>query len=152
MISLIQKYYIRYGYLLRYGIAGVVGGVVQEGTLYVWVEIFGGEEYYLTGVVLGFLVALVIVFPLQKYWTFRDETTHRTKKQFVIYGAVALGSLFANILLMHLFVETLNIGIYVSQALTIMVVAGTSFLLNRYVTFYEASGVSNSEKIGPLSQ
>jgi len=142
MIALFRTLYNRYGYLPRYGIAGLIGGLIQEGTLYLWVEIFGKEEYYLLGVVFGFCAALAIVFPIQKYWTFRDDTTHRTRTQFIAYGMIALGSLLANVLLMHLFVEYMGIGIYIAQALTIVLVAGASFLLNRFITFRSGSVLS----------
>lgn len=123
------------GFVLRYGAVGVLGGLIQETVLYVWIDVAGLSAQYLLGVVVGFFVSLAIVFPLQKFWTFRDDSTNRTRTQFFLYSVIAVASLLGNIFLMHLFVSILKFNPYFSQAITIMCVAGTSFLLNYAFTF-----------------
>lgn len=123
----------RIKFLMRYGVAGALGGLSQLGMVYLLVELF--HLWYMIGVVLGFFVALAVSFTLQKYWTFREPSTEHAKRQFVWYTLIALGSLGGNIVLMYMFVERVGMWYLLAQAFTIAIVAGSGFLLNNYITF-----------------
>jgi putative flippase GtrA len=145
--------------LLRYGVAGAFGAFVQTFTLYLWVTVFGLQETYLFGALLGFCLALAITFLLQKHWTFRDHTKYRTERQLMWYAGVAVINAFINIALLALtkhLVSTLGIdffaGWYLLAQLTIVGFAsGVSFLLNYNLTFrHEMSAVEESLESPPL--
>lgn len=123
--------------LLRYGITGVTGGVIQTLTLAWWVEIVSDHDQtrYRPGVILGFCTALIVTFLMQKYWTFRDRSHARATRQFILYGVIALASLFGNAWLMYLFVEGVGMWYIAAQLLTIAIVSGLSFILNYLLTF-----------------
>ena len=87
-------------FLIRYGITGVAGGVIQIAFLYIWISFLGLQKSYLLGLVFGFIVALVVSFLLQKYWTFRDRATHKIPRQLLLYGTVALSGLALNAVLL----------------------------------------------------
>lgn len=123
----------RLSFLFRYAISGGVGALIQLFADMVAVEILG--LHYQWGVIAGFLVALAVVFTMQKYWTFRDRSNGTAPVQFVVYTAIALGSLVANAGLMYLFVEHLSVQYLLAHALTIFIVMLSSFLLNNFVTF-----------------
>ncbi|TSC70159.1 MAG: hypothetical protein G01um101449_420 [Parcubacteria group bacterium Gr01-1014_49] len=130
-------------FLLRYGIVGVTGGIIQTGTLYIWVEVLRMEAHYLVGVVIGFLTALLVTFTLQKYWTFRDHAYSRTRRQFVVYTVIALLNAGLNILLLHsskLFLERIGVDFFdtwylLAQASIVVALALASFLANYFITF-----------------
>lgn len=130
-------------FLLRYGLVGVCGGVLQTATLYVWVEVFRLHAHYLFGAVIGFCLALSVTFTLQKFWTFRDYARAQMQRQFFYYTFIALVSLGLNVLFLHLsklVLETLgfnffNIWYLVAQGAIIGLIAILSFLANYLVTF-----------------
>ena len=87
-------------FLARYALSGVTGGLIQLATLYVWVDIGKLEEWYLGGVITGFVLALAATFILQKFWTFRDRNSTRAPMQFLFYASVALSGLALNALIL----------------------------------------------------
>ncbi len=133
----------RIEFFIRYGISGVVGAFIQTSTLFVWVSLLGFKDQYLWGVVIGFSIAVVVSFVLQKYWTFRDYAHHMAPRQLAFYSVFSLVSLGLNASLLHLskiileglgfdFFHVWYIG---AQILIILIVAVISFLSNRYITF-----------------
>lgn len=134
----------RYSFVIRYGIAGVCGAFLQTSTLYIWVSVLGFQNHYLWGVVIGFSIALLVTFLLQKYWTFRDRPHHHViHLQFFFYIVAALIALGMNALLLHLSKQALEglgfdffHGWYLgAQIIIIFVVAVGSFLMNYFITF-----------------
>lgn len=120
-------------FILRYGVSGVAGGLIQLLFDYIAVDILG--RWYMEGVIVGFIVALMVTFTLQKYWTFRDNSREQSVRQFVFYTTISILSLIANAVLMRMFVEVLSFWYIWSQILTIIIVSGSSFLFHTFVTF-----------------
>jgi putative flippase GtrA len=150
----LQKLREKFALLLRYGIVGAFGAFLQTSFLYVWVSVLEYRETYLLGAFFGFLTALIVSFVLQKFWTFRDSTLHRTHKQFVAYGAVAVLNVLINIVLLALVKELFEYthldffdGWYlVAQVVIVCIASGTSFLFNYFLTFRDTlRGVVSEE-------
>ncbi len=120
-------------FVSRYVTAGVIGGLIQISVDYLFVDVF--NRWYMEGVVVGFLFALVVVFLLHKYWTFKESVSRNIPKQFVFYTAISLFSLLGNVYFMYLFTSVLGVWYIWSQVLTIGIVSGISFIFNTYVTF-----------------
>ncbi len=137
----------RMGLLTRYAVSGGLGAALQATVLYVWVSLLGLEEHYLGGAVLGFCFALLVSFLLQKYWTFKDSSMHRTRRQLTLYGAVAVGNLLVNIMLLAVAKELVTAfgadffnGWYiVAQIVIVLIASAGSFLVNYFVTFKDAT-------------
>jgi putative flippase GtrA len=133
----------KFWFLVRYGAVGVVGGVIQTSTLYVWVGVLHLEADYLAGAVVGFCAALLVTFTLQKYWTFRDHGRTEVQRQFILYSGIALFSLGLNILLLHLsklLLERAGLNFFdtwylLAQIAVITLLAGMSFIANYFLTF-----------------
>lgn len=131
------------GRIVRYSIAGLIGGALQTATLYVWIQFMHLEAAYLWGATVGFCLALIVTFSLQKYWTFRDLSEGNIHHQFLIYTGIALLSLGLTILLLHTSksiadsagVDFFKIWYLVAQILTVGIVGGLSFIANYLVTF-----------------
>jgi putative flippase GtrA len=139
--SLLQKY----SFLIRYGISGVIGAMVQTFVLYIWVSVLGLKDHYLWGLVVGFCITLLISFSLQKYWTFADKVHSRLPRQFMFYTITALGSLVLNTILLYASKQMLegwgfdffDKWYLVAQIVIMFIVALCSFLVNYFVTFKE---------------
>ena len=69
--------------LLRYLVAGTVAAVVDFGLLYLFTE--KGGLHYLTSAMLAFIVAFIVSFLLQKFWTFQDDSMEKMHSQVAIY-------------------------------------------------------------------
>lgn len=91
-----ELYRDRFLFLARVGASGFVGGAIQVLFLFIWVTVLGLESTYLFGLIIGFIVALIAAFTLQKYWAFRDFEPSRTSHQLLSYSAVAVSGLALN--------------------------------------------------------
>ncbi len=129
--------------LFKYGIVGATGGLLQITTLYVWVDILHLSALYLLGSVVGFCIALIVTFLLQKYWTFSNRGSWRTGKQALSYSAVALSGLLLNALLLATAkwgIETsghdfFNGWYLIVQIGAVAVVSVCNYLFNSRLTF-----------------
>lgn len=131
-----------YWFLVRYGVVGLTGGLLQITTLYLWVDVYNLKTQYLLGATVGFCIALAATFTLQKYWTFKDRSS-RTSRQFVLYTSIALTNLGLTTLLLPLgkfvlesfgldFFHLWYLGV---QGVVIALLAALSFLANYFLTF-----------------
>jgi putative flippase GtrA len=145
--------------LMRYGAAGAFGAFVQTFTLYVWVSWLHLEHVYLLGAVLGFCIALVVTFLLQKYWTFRDHSMHRTYTQLFWYSVVALLNVslnvgllaFAKALFTAAGINFFHIWYLIVQIAIVVFASGVSFVLNYFFTFrHDTMAVTESFESSPL--
>lgn len=129
--------------LFKYGIVGATGGLLQIATLYVWVDILHLSALYLLGSVVGFCIALVVTFLLQKYWTYSNRGAWRTRKQALSYSVVALSGLILNAALLATAkwgIETSGHDFFhgwylVVQIGAVAVVSVCNYLLNSRLTF-----------------
>jgi putative flippase GtrA len=137
----------RFWLLVRYGVSGAFGAFVQTATLYVWVAWLHFHETYLVGAMLGFVLAVIITFFLQKYWTFRDRTQKHARRQLLGYTIVALINLGINVSLLalaktlfsHSGVNFFEYWYLVIQVCIVLFASGVSFLLNYFFTFRHTS-------------
>lgn len=143
MMEWYRTYRARLFLLLRYGISGVVGALIQTTALYIWISVLGLQRTYLLGVVFGFVLALITVFMLQKYWAFRDRGPTRTSQQFISYTLIALIGLVLNTglfavakTLFQLFsLDFFHRWYLIVEILIIVLVSAFSFCMNFFFTF-----------------
>lgn len=119
--------------IIRYAISGGLGGVLQVFFLWIFVDLFG--VWYVHGVVGAFLVTLVIVFFLQKFWTFQDYSKEYMHEQSFSYALIAVGTLGLNIVLMYVLVDLFGVWHVLAQAVVVGVVGVMSFFMNKMFTF-----------------
>ena len=133
--KLIDKYYIKYGLILRYVIAGGFGALINIAVLFILVDVL--DMWYLISAVLSFVVSLIVTFFIQKFWAFRDHlvTKAHVRRQAILYTISSTSFLFLNILILYILVDVLNVWYLLAQFLSLGVVAVGSFLFNRSVTF-----------------
>lgn len=144
--ELFATYRTRVLFLIRYGVSGVIGGVIQVVFLYVWVSGLGFEETYLLGLCLGFVAALVAAFGLQKYWAFRDNESSRMRGQLLSYSVVAVSGLALNALLLtgaKLAFVSVGVDFFqgwylLAQTVVVGIVSVFNFAMNFIFTFRHA--------------
>jgi len=117
----------------KYLIVGTIASLIQFGTFYLLLRSLG-TKWYLVSSTIAFIIAVVISFTLQKYWTFRDKNNSVIRKQFTVFFLVGVNNLFLNVVFMYILVNLLNRH-SLAQAITLVFLAVLSFVLNRTITF-----------------
>jgi putative flippase GtrA len=136
LLNLIAKY----KKIIKFGIVGFIGALIDFGVLLCLVEIF--QWPVLVANTLSFLLAVINGFIWNKYWTFRD-TGQKHLRQFLAFLLVSCVGLVLNLLLMKILI---NLGLFyaVAKVLIIIVVAVWNYLANNFFTFRDQPKLFNS--------
>jgi putative flippase GtrA len=121
----------------RYLLAGSTAVAVNLVVLHVLTEWL--HLYYVVSSATAFVASISLGFVLQKYWTFRDRSTELLRRQASLFFAVGLMNLLLGPALLYVAVEYVGLWYMAAQAMVLMLLAAESFLINRYVTFRNAS-------------
>jgi putative flippase GtrA len=116
--------------LAKFCIVGAIGYVVN---LAVYASLIHAGLHYLVAATCSFLVAVTSNYVLNRLWTFR----HRRRgvaSQGARFFVVALGSLGANLLVLHLLI-TFGAGKLFGQAVAIVLVTPLNFVGNKLWSF-----------------
>ncbi|MDO8594569.1 MAG: GtrA family protein [bacterium] len=135
----------RYQRLIRYIIAGGTAASVDFAFLYLFTDLWG--IHYLSSSVLAFLVAFVVSFLLQKFWTFQDHSMDGVHAQAVLYFVVAALNLGVNTFLMYAFVDWLQMWYIAAQFLASILIAFESFFVSRYFIFKGNTNYETDTKV-----
>src|SRR3989344_8484307 len=84
--------------IIKYIISGGTAAIVDLTILY-FLDSLG--MYYLISVNIAFIIAFIVSFSLQKYWTFNDSRGNRTHYQMIIYFVVSVINVFINTIIIH---------------------------------------------------
>lgn len=132
---------MRYMRIFKFLSAGAIGLGVNLGTYYVATQLL---VHYLIGSAVAFLMALVVGFILQKYWTFEELSLERACTQFLLYGALALCNLAANTLIVYLLVENARTHYLVAQTIGAGLVACVSYFVYHFYIFSSSSQIDKT--------
>jgi putative flippase GtrA len=122
--------------IIKYIISGGTAAVVDILFLFLFTDIFGW--WYIISSICAFLVAFCVSFFLQKFWTFKDNSTKKMHVQVSMYLIVSVGNLLWNTLLMYLFVDIAHLWYILAQVLAGGIVAVTSFFIYKKFIFKTA--------------
>ena len=84
---------------------------------------------------LAFVLAFFVSFYLQKFWTFRENSTHRIKLQLFFYFVLGAMGVAINAGAMHILVNVLHIWYLLAQILISAAIAIMNFLVYRFFIF-----------------
>lgn len=118
--------------LLKFGVVGFSGLILDFGITYLFKEKLRVNKYVANG--LGFSVAVVSNFILNKWWTFHN-TEPNYAPQFLTFVAVAVGGLIINQLILYFLHEKVKLNFYFAKLLAIGVVTLWNFGFSNYVVF-----------------
>lgn len=90
------------GRFFRFVISGTVSALVHMSVFSVLL-LYG--VWYITATTVGFCIAFIVSFSLQKRWTFKNTETDRTHRQFVAYLALQIGNVCLNAGGMYILVQ-----------------------------------------------
>jgi dolichol-phosphate mannosyltransferase len=111
----------------------VVGAVGYAVNLAVYATLVEHDVHYLAAATCSFLVAVTNNYALNRVWTFHDRRGGFAA-QGVRFFAVALASLGANLLILHVLI-LLGTGKLVGQAIAIVLVTPLNFVGNKLWSF-----------------
>ena len=123
------------GKFIRYAIVGFAGLVMDFSVTYVFKEYAKVSKYLANS--LGFSVAVITNYVLNRYWTFGagDENVFI---QFGTFVLVSIIGLFINNFVIYVLNEKWNLNFYVSKVFAVGVVVLWNFFVNYYYTFRTA--------------
>ena len=122
----------KYKVIVKYIISGTTSAVVDLFLLYFFTTVF--NLWYLFSAGLSFMVAYLVSFSLQKFWTFRDNNKD-IYKQMTIYFVVGVVNLFINTVGMYLLVDSFGVWYLLAQVIMGASLGFSSFLIYRFVIF-----------------
>lgn len=116
---------------LRYVLAGAIGASVHIGTVFVCTHLF--PIWYLLATILGFFLAFIVSFSLQKFFTFRDTRTSLLASQSSIFLGITIGNFISNTILMYMFVDMLGFIPTIAQFFTSGTIALWSYFAYKFL-------------------
>jgi putative flippase GtrA len=141
VIELIKKLLIKYKHFVKYSIVGVIGTIIDVGSLYLMVQFSkidpNTNKIFYLFVSIAFLLAVLNNYVLNKIWTFRDKSTN-IKTQFLKFLLVSIIGYLLTYNFMWLFVSVMHIWYILAKLLTSGIVLIWNFLANKYWTFKSA--------------
>lgn len=152
-LSLVHFLFLQPPILIRYIQSGSAAAAVDLSLLYVFTDILGW--WYLLSATVAFIFALVVSFLMQKFWTFRNKERSGGVMAFQgsLYVTIALVNLGLNALLMYFFVDVVGLWYLLSQVISAILIAFSSFFVYRHFIFKPAlASPESAAKRGFASQ
>ncbi|SEL06393.1 GtrA family protein [Parapedobacter koreensis] len=118
---------------LRFGVVGLSGVVVDFGVTWVCKEKFRFPKYLANS--LGFCVATVNNYLLNKYWTFKVFGNQGLFLEFSKFVGFALVGLLINNLVLFILHGRSKLNFYLAKLIAIAIVSVWNFLGNYMYTF-----------------
>jgi putative flippase GtrA len=138
--------------LVKYGIVGVVGLIIDMGIFYLLVKKFSvhypfssfisdmlggnmsvGMLDILVSNIISSTLAIINNFLLNSYFTFK--VTDKKLKRFASFAGIAVIGMVISSLLLTLFIGIMKIDDMISKVLAIFIVAAIQFGINKFFTF-----------------
>jgi putative flippase GtrA len=118
--------------IFKFGCVGVSGMIIDFSTTWLLKEKLQVHQYVANAI--GFVLAVINNYTLNKYWTFSTVTT-TGNNQFLLFLAVALGGLLLNNLSLHILLKKYKYNFYFLKLIVIFIVFIWNFTLNSLITF-----------------
>jgi putative flippase GtrA len=119
--------------LAKFCVVGAVGYLINLG---VYAAVLHAGVHYLVAATCSFLVAVANNYFWNRVWTFRDRRAG-VAAQGMRFFVVSVGSLGANLLLLHVLISV-GTGKLVAQAIAIVLVTPLNFIGNKLWSFRRA--------------
>lgn len=149
-----QKYFKE---LIKYGLVGLVGLVIDMGVYYLLVDKFSVQFSLsvfiqrclslvdlelplrtiniLISSIISSTLAIINNFVLNSYFTFK-VTDNKLKRFTSFFGVAAIGMVVSTLLL-TLFIDILYMNEMLAKAIAVLIVAMLQFVINKFFTFKE---------------
>jgi putative flippase GtrA len=101
--------------------------------LFTLTELFG--VWYVISVAAGFVTSTILIFILQKYWTFHDDRTREAPRQAWLFSLVELSSLLLHVGGVYMMVEWLGFWYGLAQIIVMVISTFYTFLTKKFLIF-----------------
>ena len=115
------------GRVVRFVVSGSLAAAVHVSTLFLLARL---GVWYLAATTIGFCVAFIVSFSLQKWWTFKEGGRGRTRRQLSYFFLLQVVNLFLNGAGVYLAVQVLHAPLLVSQVLVLGLLACSTYMLS----------------------
>ncbi len=120
--------------IIKYGCVGLSGMIIDFSATWLLKEKMQVHQYVANSV--GFMLAVVNNYLLNKYWTFSSTPSHSS--QFLFFLIVALVGLLINNLSLHFLLKKYKYNFYFLKVIVVLIVFMWNFALNSLVTFKQS--------------
>lgn len=132
MLSMDKKYLIK---LFSYGMIGLIGTLIHFPVLILMVELFHQDPVLSSSI--GFIVTVIVSFYLNRRFTFRTKSS-KTTITFIKYTVVSCSGFILNSVIMYSSIHILSLHYTIGQAIVVVLLPISNFLLNNFWTFRES--------------
>lgn len=129
------KFLNKYKDKIKYLISGSLATVVNLFFLFIFFKVLDLKIIY--SAIFAWILAFLISFSLQKFWTFRNFSNKKIPKQVLYYFLLAIISLILNARWMYLLVESLEVNYLLAQIIIITVLAFLNYFAYKFIIFKE---------------
>jgi dolichol-phosphate mannosyltransferase len=122
--------------IIKFGIVGISGIIVNTGVLYILSEYFG--IFYLISSLVAIELSIINNFIWNDFWTFgheKDQKISMVTTRFLSYHIVSIGGIVINVGVLVFLTEVLGIYYLISNLLGIFIAFSWNFLVNRMTTW-----------------
>lgn len=129
------KFLSKYKDKIKFVVAGFLATVVNLFFLFIFFQLLEIKIIYAAS--SAWLLAFIISFSLQKFWTFRNFSIKKMPKQLLYYIIILIISLILNARWMYLLVEGLEIYYLLAQIIVILVIGFLNYFVYKFIIFKE---------------
>jgi len=119
--------------VVKFIFAGGSAAAIDLIFLYLFHGVFGWGLIFSTS--FAFVLAFLVSFTLQKFWTFRNYNKQKIPLQLVLYLANAFIGLNLNGAFMYLLVNSWDVWYMLAQILVSMVIGFYNFFIYKFIVF-----------------
>jgi len=119
--------------VIKFIISGGTAAAVDLVLLYIFYDLLLWKIVLASSV--AFILAFLVSFSLQKFWTFRDNSQDRIFGQFIVYMLNALLGLYLNGLFIHLLVNRYDVWYILAQIIINLLLGFWNFIVFRFLIF-----------------
>jgi putative flippase GtrA len=119
--------------IVKFFISGCFGSISDLILLFIFHGIFKLDIVVSTS--LAYILSFIVIFTLQKFWTFQNYNQHQAYNQLILYFLNTLVGLALNGFLMHYFVNGLYVWYMFSQLIVNLIIGTYNFIIYKFIIF-----------------
>lgn len=121
--------------LVKFSITGVIGVTFNYSIFFILYRFF--HVYYILASATGFALGILLVFFINKEFTFKIKGYSEVKKMILKYYTLNIILAIIGLTLLSFFVEILNINVYIANALILLITALLHFTGSKFLVFIQ---------------
>lgn len=119
--------------IVRFLISGGTATLTNLVLLYAFTDLLG--IWYIASAIAAFIIAFIVSFTLQKFWTFGDMSRDGMHRQAIIYFTAGALNLCLNTVLLYVFVEYIGSHYLISQIIISALIAIENYFIYQFLIF-----------------